>query len=172
MLKLAGMILLMTGCVGFGINKVSEEKRRIRELREIKRMVLRVRSEIVYGKRTLPEICLLLGQYAKEPYSQAFSRIFQRMEKNDGSVLPDVWKEELGLCMKGLPLKEEEKEVILSLPDRSGIMDENGQADNTGQSLDMIDERIRRAESEFEGKSRVILSISVMSGFFIIILLL
>lgn len=172
MLKLAGMILLMTGCVGFGINRVLDEKRRIRELREIRKIILRVQSEMVYGKRTLPEICLMLGQYMEEPYRQAFTDIFKRMEKNDGSILSDIWYEEMRLCMKGLPLKEDEKEILTKLPALNGIIDETNQAQNIGRSIDIIDERIRRAESEYEGKSRVIFSISVMAGLFLVILLL
>lgn len=45
MCKLAGILLLMIGCIGLGRNKVAEEKRRIRELREIRRMVLRIQMK-------------------------------------------------------------------------------------------------------------------------------
>lgn len=172
MLKLAGTILLMMGCIGLGINRVADEKRRIRELREIRRIILRIQSEMVYGKRTLPEICLLLSQYMEEPYSQAFCDIFQNMEKNDGSVLNTIWKEYMEACMKGMPLKEEEKAVLIRLPEHLGILDENIQAANIGQSLDVIEERIRRSETEYESKSKVILSISIMAGLFLIIILL
>ena len=172
MLKLAGTILLMMGCIGLGINKVADEKRRIRELREMRRIILRIQSEMVYGKRTLPEICLLLSQYMEEPYSQAFCDIFHKMEKNDGSVLNNIWKEYMEVCMKGMPLKEEEKAVLVRLPEHLGILDENTQAANIGQSLDMIEERIHHAESEYENKSKVILSISIMAGLFLIIILL
>lgn len=172
MLKLAGVILLMTGCTGLGISMVLDEKRRIRGLREIRRIILRMQSEMVYGKRTLPEICMLLSQHMEKPYRQAFCEIFHRLEENDGSMLEIIWKEKMEVCMKGMPLKEEEKAVLIGLPDNMGILDETTQAANIGQSLDMIDERIRRAESEYEGKSRVIMSISVMVGLFLIILLL
>lgn len=172
MLKLAGISLLMTGCIGLGINKVSEERQRIYELREIRRLILRIQSEMVYGKRTLPEICLLLNQCVGEPYKQAFSEIFDKLEENDGSVLGDIWKEKMRACMKEMPLKEEEKAVLINLPEQLGILDENIQAANIGQSLDVIEERIKRTGLEYEGKSRVIMSISVMAGLFLIILLL
>lgn len=172
MLKLAGIALLMTGCIGLGISRVSDEQRRIRELREIHRIILRIQNEMAYGKRTLPEICLLLSQYAKEPYRQTFSEIFNKLEENDGSILNNIWKEKFEACMKGLPLKEEEKAVLIGLTEQLGIMDEEAQAVNIGQSLDMIKERIHRTESEYENKSRVIMSISVMAGLFLIILLL
>ena len=172
MLKLAGIILMMIGCVGLGVSKVSEEKRRINELRSIRRVIFRIQSEMTYGKRTLPEICLILSKCTEDTYKQAFLEIYNRFKENDGSILEDIWKAKFEICMKGLPLKEEEKAVLIRLPEHLGILDETIQAKNIGQSLDMIEERIKRTEREYEGKSRVIMSISVMAGLFLIILLL
>lgn len=172
MLKLAGIMLLMTGCIGLGINKVLEEKKRIWALREIKKMILRIQSEMIYGKRTLPEICLLFSQCMEEPYRSAFDKIFRKMEENDGSILEIIWKEKLEECMESIPLKEDERAVLTSLPKHLGILDETTQAHSIGESLDIIAERINRTESEYESKSRVVMSISVMAGLFLIILLL
>lgn len=63
------------------------KKRCIRELREIRRMVIRIQSEMAYGKRTLPEICLLFGQCMEEPYRTAFLSIYRKLEENDGTDL-------------------------------------------------------------------------------------
>lgn len=172
MLRLAGIMLLMAGCTGLGINKVSEEKRRIRGLRELKRMILRIQNEMIYGKRTLPEICLILGGCMDEPYKDAFLGIFRKLEENDGSILENIWKERLWMCMEAMPFKEEEKAILINLPEHLGILDETAQALSIGQSLDMLEGRITRAESEYEGKSRVIMSISVMAGLFLAIILL
>lgn len=172
MLKLAGILLLMIGCTGLGINKVSEEKRRIKELREIRRMIVRMQNEMSYGKRTLPEICLLFGQCMEEPYRSAFLELFYKLEENDGTVLEVMWKEQMDACMMGLPLKEEEKIILRDLPQHLGIQDEAMQAADIGQSLDMLEDHIRQAETEYESKTRMIMSISVMAGLFLIILLL
>ena len=146
MLKLAGILLLMMGCIGLGMNKVAEEKRRIRELREIRRIVQRMQNEMIYGKRTLPEICLLFGQCMREPYRSAFLEIFKRINENDGSSLESIWKERMDVCMDTMPLKEEEKEILRSLPEQQGILDETMQAVGVGQSLDILEEHIRQAE--------------------------
>lgn len=172
MLKLAGILLLMTGCIGLGVNKVAEEKRRIRELREIRLIVQRMQSEMIYGKRTLPEICLLFSQCMREPYCSVFLEIFQRINENDGCTLESIWKERMDVCMSAMPLKEEEKEILRSLPRQQGILDETMQAAKVGQSLDVLEEHIRQAETEYGNKSKVIMSISVMMGLFLTILLL
>lgn len=172
MFKLAGILLLMTGCCGLGINRVAEAKQRIRELREIRRMVIRIQSEMVYGKRALPEICLLFSQCMEEPYRTAFYSIFRELEENDGTDLSGIWKEQMEECMKNLPLWEEEKDILRNMPEYLGIMDEKQQAANIGQSLDFLSAHIARAEAGYENQARVTMSISVMAGIFLVILLL
>lgn len=172
MLKLAGIIMLMFGCIGLGIDKVSEEKRRICQLREIRNMVVRIQNEMVYGKRTLPEICIILSRNAIEPYSSAFLQIFRQLEENDGTMLENIWKEQLKNCMKDMPLEEEEKNILISLPEHMGIMDSAIQAADIGQSLDMLTDHIAKTETEYENKAKVIMSVSVMAGLFLVIWLL
>ena len=87
MFKLAGILLLMAGCAGLGFERVAEEKRRINELREMRRMIVRMQDEMLYGKRTLQEICLLFGQCMKEPYRSAFAGLYEKLEENDGRDL-------------------------------------------------------------------------------------
>lgn len=172
MFRLAGIIMLMFGCVGLGVDKASEEKQRIGRLREIRRMIVRIQSEMVYGKRTLPEICLMFGENSAEPYNSAFLGIFKQLEENDGRALEDIWKESLACCMKDMPLDIEEKSILINLTDHMGIMDETAQAADIGQSLDMITDRIAQAEAEYKNKVKVIMSVSIMAGLFLTIWLI
>lgn len=172
MFKLTGILLLMAGCCGLGINRVAEAKQRIRELREIRRMVIRIQSEMAYGKRALPEICLLFAQCMGEPYRIAFRSIYQKMEQNDGTDLSTIWKTQIGECMKELPLRKEEKDILRNVPEYLGILDEKQQAADIGQSLDFLSARIEKAEAGYENQARVTMSISVMAGIFLVILFL
>lgn len=172
MLKLAGVVLLMSGCVGMGISKVKEEKRRTKELRQIKRIIIRIQNEMVYGKRTLPEICFLLSGCMEQPYQEIFFKIYQKLGENRGEIFEKLWKEQMKTGLKELPLKTEEKDILCNLPEHLGIQDETMQAAGIGQSLDIVTDRIRQSETEYESKAKVIMSLSVTAGLFISILLL
>lgn len=74
--------------------------------------------------------------------------------------------------MRDLPLQEEEKEILCTLPSHQGILDNAMQAVDVGQSLDVLTEHISHAQAEYENKAKVIMSISFMTGMFLIILLL
>lgn len=172
MLKLAGIVILLTGCIGMGISKVKDEKRRVRELQQIKRILIRIQNEMVYGKRTLPEICLLLSQCMEMPYQTIFYQIYQQLQDNRGNVLEEIWKRQMESELKELPLKKEERDILYSLPEHLGIQDETMQAADIGQSLDMLTAHIRQAESEYENKTKVIMSLSITAGLFLSIILL
>ena len=127
MFKFAGILLLMAGCIGLGFNKVAEEKRRIRELREIRRMVMRIQSEMAYGKRTLPEICLLFGQCMEEPYRTAFLSAYEKFAEKFAAAYGAQYDIRLFQCAY---------ERMLTKADRIGIEDlprtKEGQNRNIG----------------------------------------
>lgn len=172
MLKLAGIVMLLAGCVGMGISKVGDEKSRVNELRQIKKIIIRIQNEMIYGKRTLPEICFLLSQCMEMPYQNIFLGIYQQLRENKGDVLETIWKEQMAIGLKPLPLKIEEKNILYCLPEHLGIQDETMQAASIGQSLDMLTEHIRQAETEYENKAKVIMCLSITAGLFISIILL
>ena len=53
-----------------------------------------------------------------------------------------------------------------------GIQEEKYQAESIGQSLDLLLRKCRQAEDAYENKSRVIFSLSILTGVFLTILLL
>ena len=74
--------------------------------------------------------------------------------------------------MENMPLGEEEKNILIGLPEHMGIMDGAMQAADIGQSLDMLTGHIVRTETEYENKAKVIMSVSVMAGLFLVIWLI
>jgi stage III sporulation protein AB len=76
------------------------------------------------------------------------------------------------VCFRGVPLQEEEKDVLKKLPDQLGLQDETMQACNIGQSLDMLNRKCRQSEENYENKTKVIRSVSILTGLLLTLLLL
>ncbi len=172
MFKLAGILCILTGCAGWGISRIGEEKNRIRHLKELIRIIKRMQDEMSYGKHTMPEICLTLSECCEMPYRVYFKQIFERMEHDRGVCLDKVWEEQAVECLKGVPLSEEEKSILSNLPRNLGMQEEKMQAEIIGQSVDYLARKYRQAEEGYDNKSRMIFSVSVLTGVFLIILLL
>ncbi len=172
MFKLAGILCILAGCVGWGAGKIGEEKNRIRHLKELIRIIKRIQDEICYGKHTMPEICLTLSECCDMPYRVYFKQIYEQMGQERGVCLDRVWEEQAIQWLKGIPLSDEEKSILKDLPRNLGAKEEKRQAESIGQSIDYLVRRCRQAEDNYDNKSRMILSVSVLTGVFLTILLL
>ncbi len=171
MLKAVGGFLILAGCIGFGGNRIREEQGRIRHLQELIRIIRRIQNEMVYGKHTLPEICQILSVSSQAPYQEAFDTIYRRMRQEE-TCLDGIWEQEMTQSLRRTRLREEEREILRNLPRQMGIREEKYQAESIGQSMDLLVRKCRQAEESYENKSRVIFSLSILTGVFLIILLL
>ena len=172
MFKMMGILCILAGCVGWGAGRVGEEQRRLKYLREMIFIIGRIRDEISYGKRTLPEICLILAEYCSPFFQQYFKQIYERMNVGDGSSLNQIWEGQIEQCLFDTPLTDEEKNILKNLPHSLGMQDEKLQAESIGRSVELLARNCRKVEDAFENKSRMILSVSVLTGVFLAILLL
>ncbi len=172
MFKLGGILCILAGCIGWGGSRISEEKCRIRHLRELIRIIKRIQNEISYGKHTLPEICLILAECSDVLYRPYFQRIYEQVGRENGASLTQVWEQQIGQCLREAPLSEEEKEILKDIPRSMGLLEEKQQAESIGQSMDLLVRTCTKAEENYENKSKMIFSVSLLTGIFLIILVL
>lgn len=172
MFKIAGVTCILAGCTGWGISRIVEERNRVQHLREMIRIIRRIRDEISYGKHTLPEICLILSEYCSASFQSCFRQIYEQVGQGEGTSFRQIWERQIGLCMRDAPLSEEEKDILGKLPYNLGMQEEKLQAENISQSMEFLVRECRRAEDAYDNKSRMILSVSVLMGVFLTILLL
>lgn len=172
MYKLAGVLCIMAGCMGWGSGKIRQEKERIRQLRTWFHMLGQMRSEISYGKHTMPEICLVLAELNDECYKRCFGRIYERTQMESAAAFPEVWEAEIKSCLEKLPLHEDEKKIIIELPKTLHFREEGGQAGRIGQAEAFLEGRYRKAEEVCGNRSKMIRSVSILTGLLLAILML
>lgn len=172
MLKITGVILIIAGCLGAGRGRTMQEKQRIWYLRELLHILKRIEAEIRYGKRTMPEICALLSEQGKGGFRDCFCRIYERLQQKEGIAMERIWKEEVKKCFSNLPLREEEGEILLAIPSALGMAEADIQAEQMQQFSEQLERRLRLAEEEYEGKTKMIWSVSALAGAFLVIILL
>lgn len=172
MYKLIGVLCILAGCAGWGSAKAGQEKDRVRHLRTLFHILEQMRSEISYGKHTLPEICLLLAELNDGCYQSCFSRIYERTGEESGEDFPGVWEKEVRACLAGLPLREDECETMAELPRKLSFREEGGQSARIGRAETFFEDRYRQAEETYEKRSKMIRSVSILTGLLLSILLL
>lgn len=172
MYKAIGFLCILVGCAGWGHSLAGQEKERVRQLRALSQILSQMRSEISYGKHTMPEICLLLAELDDKCYSGCFRNIYERTTGENGTDFPKVWEDELGKCLGALPLREDERRTMAELAKSMRFREESGQAGRVGQAEAFLESRYRQAEETFENRSKMIHSVSILTGLLLAILLL
>ena len=172
MYKAVGFFCILAGCAGWGHSLAGQEKERVRHLMMLSQILSRMRSEISYGKHTMPEICLLLAELDDKCYASCFGRIYERTAGEGGTDFPKVWEEEFGKCLAPLPLREEERKIMTELAKSLRFREENGQAGRVGQAEVFFEDRYRQAGEMVGNRSKMIHSVSILTGLLLAILLL
>ena len=72
MLKAVGILCILAGSTGLGMSMARELELRIEELLQLQKLMLRLRGEIRYMHRTLPEAFFNLAGSASPPFSVFF----------------------------------------------------------------------------------------------------
>lgn len=163
---------ILAGCIGWGSGKVGQEKERIRHLRTLFHILGQMRGEISYGKHTLPEICLILSKENDECYRICFRKIYEHTQIDGTAGFPEAWEAEMKTCLEKLPLRDDERQIMVELPKTLNFQEESGQAGRVGQAEAFWEGRYRQAEEAFANRSKMIHSVSILTGLLLAILLL
>ncbi len=172
MLKLAGVILLLAGAAGFSYSLCNDRKRQLQILKEIRYMYQLIQNEIRYTKVTLPEICKGLAETIAEPFGNILKQIGEEMTLEQEEGLVSIWKSRMQEGLKDMPLTKEQKKALLRFPECINLADCDGQAKALQRQIEELSRGIVQLEEEEKSKNKVIMSLGIAVGVFLVILLL
>lgn len=144
----------------------------MRVLKELQHILALLKSEIRYGKATLPECCRQISVHMKEPYKNCLIEIFHHMQQNTGEKFETVFVEHFEECLKEQPVTREDKELFLQFITSGSFMDGKMQLNAIEQSEDNLCQRTERLERENVEKSRMAVGLGAMSGLLIVVILI
>ncbi len=162
---------MIMGTTGVAWSYCREQKERLEHLKCIKQIYEFLQNEVSYARASLPEICNLLGQRTPLPFSQAFSEIYREINKNNGRSFEEIWEEQMSECTKKLPLKKNEKEILIEFPRSLGFRDGKGQAEGMDRYVRDASHYIKELEDELKSRNKVIMCMGVMGGIMAVIIL-
>ncbi len=76
------------------------------------------------------------------------------------------------ICFEALPLKSEVRELAMKFPECAGFHAREGQAKEIDRFIREMDRWILQMEEEEKSKNKVIMSLGIAAGIFLIVILL
>ena len=77
MLRLAGSVMVIAGCIGFAAGICRERNQRLRLLVQIRAVYETMKYYIAYQKATIPEALMHLSEKEQEPFGEAFEAVYR-----------------------------------------------------------------------------------------------
>lgn len=172
MVKMLGAVLLLLGAAGFSFGLCREQRKRIELLQEMKYLYQLLQEEIRYAGLPFPEIFCRVSEKLKEPFGSALRVIGEGLTRETKGSLSDIWQKEIKTALLRTPLSKSEKELLFRLPESAGMEERQGQANALERYVEELDRWIKQAEEEEKNKNKVIMSLGIAGGVFLVIWLL
>lgn len=123
-IKWIGAIFVLTACGGFGFQIAASQRKEVRTLRQLIRILDFAECELQYRLTPLPELCKNVSRECSGPLSALFMRLCAELEDQ---ISPSV-----SSCMQAAiaatnQLPKQTSEVLLLLGDSLGKFDLGGQ---------------------------------------------
>ena len=112
MQKMIGSILVVLGCTGIGIARGHELQVHLKELEELKRIFLWIRSEMQYSKIPFSEVFWKTENKTSGKFQKWLQTLAECLEKRDKYTFQELWESSVVDCLKETFLSKEERKEL------------------------------------------------------------
>ncbi len=172
MVKVFGVILMITGSTGFAACLCKEQRIQLFLLKEMKHMFQIIQEDIRYSGLPVFQIIKRTAGKIKEPYAKALEEISKALLKNNGEMLGEVWEREMNQVLGKHLLTEAQRKLLLEFPQSLGLWEREGQAKALTCYIEELEKWIMQTEKEEKDKNKVIMSLGTAGGILLSVLLL
>lgn len=169
MLKLAGILLILAGCVGYGSALCRFLKEHLQMLLTFKEILLEIEAQRSYAYLPYPQILQKCKAGKPKIYAEILQEASEQMEQNEEADVKKIFAGVVKQREKELRMLPEEVELVIELFRSLKIEGEGKKISE--MYFKQLEEKITQAMTEKKEKQKLYQSISVMAGIFFIILL-
>lgn len=170
--KLIGSILIIFACTGYGFSKGRSYKKHIDELDELRRIATLFETEISYSRLPIAELSSRISKKVNEPYKEWLTSLSNSLHRESQETLAYIWEREASDLVENLSLTEEEENDLKTLGIQIGNYNIQMQENAFRWYARQLEERRIKLAEEVSEKQRLCNSLGVLTGIFLVILLI
>lgn len=170
-LKLFGGALVILAGIMVGYQAGEGLKKRIDQLKRMKRLVMLLRQEVLYRNADFQEAFLETARKMPMPYSGILREISEALERPGESSLSELWQQGFSEGLKGTELKEADIEAFCQLGVHLGYPDAKMQEGAFRLFLEQLEWETEGLLKELPGKRKLCRCLGASAGFLLTIIL-
>lgn len=172
MLKLIGGVLVITATTAAGILYGMELQDYLEKLLYIRHVIYMLKGEMEYSSAPLSEVFARVALRVKEPYRRWLLSMEKQVEDREEDAFLKIWIRATDRYLKELHLKSEHSIQLKELGTYLGQMDCTSESENLKLYLGRLELEIEKVREGMSSKKRIGNCIGVMSGIFLVVLLI
>ncbi|MEE1315286.1 MAG: stage III sporulation protein AB [Faecalimonas sp.] len=166
MQRLMGILLVLGTCASFGFAKGQELTRHVRELESLQKIFINIQAELRYSRATLAEIFLRVSQKTEETYQKWLQALADDLQRREKGNFQELWEQAVRKHFQNsLLTKEEQRELV-----QVGV--HLSSSDTLELYLEQLELALARTRIEAESKKKLYRSMGILTGIFLVIVLL
>lgn len=172
MLKLAGACLILAAGAVFGFQMKQRLAEHVQQLIGLKEMLLMLSGEMSYAKAPLTEAFRHIAVQGKAPFDRMLTEVSEGLEQERDKTLQEIWEKAVFHHKEEFFFSAEEFQILTGLGKNLGYLDIQMQMNHISLYLQQVEGRIVQAQNELAAKQKMYQYLSVMSGLFLILILI
>lgn len=170
MLKVMGIVCILTASIGLGFYESRELTRHEEDLKQIRQMVLLLKGEISFGNLSLDQTFLCISDKIQGIYGEFLRMTAKKMRLSHGKRFGEIYRQCAEEVLKPVRLSREERERLYSLGEYLGYLDQDMQI----RQMELYEQELERSIEEFHlqmaEKKKVYQNLGVFGGILLAVL--
>ncbi|SHO52579.1 stage III sporulation protein AB [Anaerocolumna xylanovorans] len=171
-IKMLGCVLILISSAGMGMYFSGELKGRIRDLKELRRIVTLLRGDIRYANSPLPEAVQALSVRHDGKYKKFLQSAAERLNEFGGVSFCDIWKEAVHKGLGDTSLSKKDIVNLSQFGENMGYLDKEMQLNTIDLYLSQIEEEIKELSKSVKEKTYMYNTLGILGGIFLTIIML
>ena len=170
--KIIGMVMVILSTTAYGIILGRDIKLRLKELKELKKIVFLLKGEIGFLHTPLLEALENVSFRCDEPFKQMLLDFVRFGRESNRRPFVEIWDEGIGAGIGKTHLSKEEKQLLLNFGKELGLSDIKTQQNAMDSFLNELEMSINSLEKTVPNKVKLYNSMGIMLGIVIAIIMI
>ena len=172
MQRVIGAILILTATSGAGYVYCSELKAYLEKMQYLRYVFSLIKGEIAYTHAPLPEVFQEVARRIKKPHRTWLVETAHEVEQRTEAGFVRAWSRCIDRYLKSLGLKQEHSILIKEPGTFLGSLEQETLDHTLQMYLNRVDLEIEKLREGLAAKTRIGSCLGVMSGIFLIVILI
>ena len=166
-----GILLVVSGCTAFGFLVAKGFLTRVRQLRELERLIGYMSGEVRYRREILAQAFYNVSKKCKEPFASWLGGLADNLKQGPLTLdFDSIWREAAGELYLLSAFKQEDMEYVYNLGQTIGYLDVQAQEQGLMLLQGDLNRHIQRLESEMKERIRVAMILGTVVGILLVIM--